>query len=106
MGIEPLKLGSGVFGCELPVGLWVVLVSTTLPSRDFFFESRLVGNASAQALARQNGEFGFGHVEPTSMFGRVMPFKPVGEAARFGGGEGRVERGGRVGAELYWTRMI
>ena len=34
------------------------------------------------------------------MFGRVMPFESVGEAARFGGGEGRVERGRRVGAEI------
>ena len=34
------------------------------------------------------------------MFGRVMPFEPLGEAARFGGGEGRVERGGRVRAEI------
>jgi hypothetical protein len=34
------------------------------------------------------------------MFGRVMPFKPVGEATCFGRGEGRVERGGRVGAEI------
>ena len=106
LGIERLELDPGVFGCELPIGLGVVLVSMALPSGDFFFQSWLVGNASAQALSRQNGEFGFGHVEPTSMFGRVMPFKPVGEAARFGGGEGRVERGGRVGAELYWTRMI
>ena len=71
-----------------------------LPSGDFFFQSWFVGNASAQAWARQNGEFGFGHVEPTSMFGHVMPFEPIGEAARFGRGEGRVERGGRVGAEI------
>ena len=106
MGIEPLELDPGVFGCELPIGLGVVLVSMALPSGDFFFQSRFVGNASAQAWARQNGEFGFGHVEPTSMFGRVMPFEPIGEAARFGRGEGRVDRGGRVGAELYWTRMI
>ena len=78
----------------------MVLVSMALPSGDFFFQSRFVGNASAQAWARQNGEFGFGHVEPTSMFGRVMPFEPIGEAARYGRGEGRVERGGRVGAEI------
>jgi hypothetical protein len=63
MGIEPLELDSGVFGCELPIGLGAVLVSMALPSGDFFFQSRLVGNASAQALARQNGELGFGHVD-------------------------------------------
>jgi hypothetical protein len=82
--LEPPELDPGVFGCELPIGLGVVLVSMALPSGDFFFQSRFVGNASAQAWARQNGEFGFGHVEPTSMFGRVMPFEPIGEAARYG----------------------
>src|ERR1700691_5471361 len=87
IGIEPLELDPGVFGCELPIGLGVVLVSMALPSGDFFLQSRLVGNVSAQALARQNAEFGFGGVAPTSMFGRVMPFKPVGEATRFGRGE-------------------
>ena len=34
------------------------------------------------------------------MLGRVMPFKPLDETTRFGGGEGRVERRGRVGAEI------
>ena len=69
MGIVPFEFDAGVVGCELPIGLGVVLVSMALPSGDFFFQSRLVGNASAQALSRQNGEFGFGHVEPTSMLG-------------------------------------
>ena len=58
------------------------------------------GIASAQALAGQNGEFGFGHVEPASMFRRVMPFETLREAARFSGGEGRIERGRRMRAEI------
>ena len=33
-------------------------------------------------------------------FGVIMPFKPVDEAARFGGGEGGVERGRRMGAQI------
>ena len=45
-------------------------------------------------------EFGFGHVEPASMFGGVVPFEPLGETTRFGGGEGRVERGRRMRAEI------
>ena len=71
-----------------------------LPSCDFFLEGLLVGNAAAQALGGQNGEFGFGHVEPASMFWRVMPFKPVGEATGFGGGEGRVERRRRMRTQI------
>ena len=34
-----------------------------LPGGDFFFEGRLVWNAAAQALTRQDAEFGFGHVD-------------------------------------------
>src|ERR1700689_1717762 len=70
------------------------------PSSDLSFEGLLVGDAAAQALAGQNAEFGFGHVEPTSMFGRVVPFEPLYETARFVGGESRIERGRRVRAEI------
>ncbi len=59
-----------------------------------------VWNAAAQTLARQDAEFGFGHVEPASVFGGVVPFEPFGEAARFWRGKGRVERGGRVRAQI------
>ena len=55
--------------------------------RHFSFEDLLVGNAAAQTLSCQNREFGFGHVEPASMFGRVMPFEPLSEVARFWCGE-------------------
>lgn len=72
--------------CELPIGFGVVLVSVVLPGGYFFVEGLLVGDAAAQALPGQNGEFGFGHVEPASVLGRVMPFEPFDEAARFGGG--------------------
>src|SRR5271167_1528459 len=77
MGIEPFEFDAGVVGCELPIGLGVMLVAMILPSANLSLEGLLVGNAAAQALCRQNGEFGFGHVEPTSMLGRVMPFEPL-----------------------------
>src|SRR5208283_28396 len=96
----PLELHAGVVSGELPVGLCMMLVAVVLPGGDFFFEGRLVWNAAAQTLARQDAEFGFGHVEPASVFGGVVPFEPFGEAARFWGGKGRVERGGRVRAQI------
>ena len=96
MWVEPREFDAGVFSCELPIGLCMMFVSVVLPSGDFSLEGLLVGNATAQALARQHGEFGFGHVEPASMLGCVMPFEPLDEATRFGSGKGRVERGRRV----------
>src|SRR5271165_5881291 len=82
------------------VGLCVMLVAIVLPSGDLSLEGVLVWNSATEALARQDAEFGFGHVEPASMFGGVAPLEPLGEAARFGGGEGRVERGRRMRAEI------
>ena len=84
----------------MPIGFGVVLVSVTLPGGDFFLEGRLVRDAAAQALPGQNGELGFGHVEPASVLWRVMPFEPFDEAARFWGGEGGIERGRRMGAQV------
>src|SRR5580693_2060006 len=67
MRVEPLQFDAGVVGCELPIGLGVMLVAMILPSINLSLEGLLVGNTAAQALCRQNGEFGFGHVEPTSI---------------------------------------
>jgi hypothetical protein len=41
-----------------------------------------------------------GHVEPTAVLGRVVPFEALDEPARLDGGEGFVERGGLVGVEI------
>src|ERR1700722_6923286 len=77
-----------------------MLVSMGLPGCDLAFEGRLVGNAPIEALIGQDREFGFGHVEPASVFGRVMPLETLGEAASFLGREGRVERGRRMRVQV------
>ena len=56
--------------------------------------------AAIQTLRREHAEFGFGHVEPTAVLGRVVPFETLDEPARLGGGKGFVERGGLVGVEI------
>ncbi len=58
--VQPFEFDAGVFGCELPIGFGVVLVSVALPRGHFFLEGLLAGDAAAQALPDQNGEFGFG----------------------------------------------
>ena len=57
----------------MPGGLCVVLVSVALPCVDFVGEDLLVGDAAIQTLRREHAEFGFGHVEPTAVLGRVVP---------------------------------
>ena len=76
-GVQSLQLNAGV-GCgELPVRFGVVLVAAVLPGGDFSDEGLLVGNAPVEALRRQGAEFGFSHVQPTAMFGRVVPLEPL-----------------------------
>jgi hypothetical protein len=41
-------------------------------------------------LARQDARFGFGHVQPTAVFGRVVPLETLDQPTRRGGGEGLV----------------
>ena len=75
----------------MPIGLGVVGVAVLLPGGDFRGELLLVGDAAVEALGREDGEFGLGHVEPASVLGRVMPLEAFDEAARFGGREGFVK---------------
>ena len=62
----------------MPVGLGVVLVSLVLPCVDFTGEDFLVGDAAVQTLGRENAELGFGHVEPATVLGRIMPLCAAG----------------------------
>ena len=75
----------------MPVGLGVVLVSVVLPCVDFVGEDLLVGDAAIQTLRREHAKFGFGHVEPTAVLGRVVPLEALDEPACLGGEEGFVE---------------
>src|SRR5260370_15609246 len=79
--VQSLQLDGGVGGCELPVGFGVVLVAVVLPCGDFVGEDLLVGDAAIQTLRRENAEFGFGHVEPAAVLGRVVPFETLDEPA-------------------------
>ena len=63
-------------------------------------EGTLVGDTAVEALAGENGEFGFRHVEPTVVLRGVMPFEPLGDAPRLGGWERLVERAFGVGVEV------
>src|SRR4051812_11297181 len=88
--------GSG----ELPVGLGVLAIALRLPRGDFLDQGILVGDASGETLAGQYAEFALGHVQPTAMLGRVMPFEPLDQATGLLGWEGFVERSWLVGAEV------
>ena len=95
-----LEFDAGVIGCELPVGFGVMGIAFSLPCGDLANENLFVGDAATETLRRENGEFGFRHIEPTAVLWRVMPFETLDEPPCFGGGKSFVERGWPVGAEI------
>lgn len=77
-----------------------MFIAARKPGRHFSAERFLVRNAPVEALAAEHGEFGFGHIEPTAVLWRVMPFETPGETARLGGLEGFIKRGRSVRVEI------
>ena len=77
---------------ELPVCFRVPPVSVDPPRDDFIGQGLLVGDAPIEALRRQDGQFGFRHIQPTAVFRRVVPLEPFNEPACFGGGKSFIER--------------
>ena len=86
-----MELYPGLVVGELPLRFRMVFVSMRLPGSDFLDEAVFVFDAPVEALRRQNTEFRLRHVEPTAVFGRVMPLEPLGETACFCRGEGGIQ---------------
>jgi hypothetical protein len=82
------------------MGLRVIFVSVVLPSLDFVAEGLLVGDAAIETLARQGRELRFGHFQPASVFGPVMPFETVDETLVPRSDKGFVEGSRFVGVEI------
>jgi hypothetical protein len=86
-----LKFDTSSFGCELPVCLGVMRVAVVLPGGDFVDEGLFVGDRAIKTLSGKDGEFGFREVEPTAMFGRVVPLEALDQPSCLGGGESFVK---------------
>ena len=88
----------------MPIGFGGVFGAIFFPGRDFFDQGFEVGNAVIKALVREDGAFGFGHIQPAAVLGRVvlgrgMPREAFDEAPGLGGREGFGERSWFVGVE-------
>jgi len=69
-----LEFDVGVLGRELPVTFGMLGIAVSLPCGELVQEDLLVGDAAVETLRRENGEFGFRHIEPTAVLWRVsMP---------------------------------
>src|SRR6516164_269094 len=70
---------------KAPIRLGLTAIASAQPSLDLPFQSLPVFDASVEALGDQNRQLGFGHVQPASMFGRVVPFETLNQAACLSG---------------------
>src|SRR6516162_3223257 len=84
-GVDPLELDASGICCKAPIRLGLTAIASAQPSLDLPFQSLPVFDASVEALGDQNRQFGFGHVQPASMFGRVVPFETLNQAACLSG---------------------
>src|SRR5579864_2566515 len=75
-------------------------ISLALPGSSLSGDDGKCGQTAIETLVAQDGQFAFGNVQPTAMFGSRVKFELAGDAARFGCWEGRVQRGELVGVEI------
>ena len=90
-GVDPLELDASGICCKAPIRLGLTAIASAQPSLDLPFQSLPVFDASVEALGDQNRQLGFGHVQPASMFGRVVPFETLNQAACLSGGKRFIE---------------
>ena len=90
----------------MPVGRGVLAVADSFPCLDLFLQHLLIGDAAVEALGGENRAFGFRQIQPTPVFGCVVPREPFNKAAGFGGGKGVVKRAGLCVFRLSGTSPI
>nr|WP_041946197.1 hypothetical protein [Variovorax paradoxus] len=66
-----------ILSSELPLDGSAQRVSICLPGIDFASQELLAGEVAVQALAREDADLDFCHVEPTCVLGRVVKAHPA-----------------------------
>ena len=86
-GVQALQLDPGIIRCEVPLSDGVGFVSLADPGVDLVDDCLFVGDAPVEALRGEDAEFGFGQVQPGTVFRRVMPFEALDECLASGAGK-------------------
>ena len=86
-----LEFNSSIYCGEPPIGFGVVSIAVVLPSGNFFDQGLLVGDTAAEALGRQDAEFGFRQIKPAAMLGGVVPLEAFDQPPGFGRRKSLVE---------------
>ncbi len=77
-----------------------MLITVGFPGGDFALEQGLGRNPLIQTLTRQDSQFGFHHIEPTAVLGRVMKLDALDQAPGFDRCKGFIEGRGRVNIQV------
>jgi hypothetical protein len=76
------------------------VVALLFPGGDFGDEAIFFVNASVEALAAQDVDFDFDHVQPTGVLGREVEFQAAQDAVGFRRRKGFVKCAGGMGREI------
>ena len=75
----------------MPIGPGVVGIAVSLPSGDFLNEGLFIGNPTVEAPGREDAEFGFCQIKPTTVLWSVVPFEVLDQPPGLGGWKRFVE---------------
>src|SRR6185369_6137063 len=95
-----MQLHSRLRSRKLPVNRGSGCIASCLYGGQFPLEGSFGGDAPVQALAGEDTEFDFGHVEPTPMLGCIVKLQLLPNAVRLCRGKGLIERGELVDIEI------
>ena len=95
-----MRGGAAAAPRKAPISPGFCCVALERPGANLIDDRLLVRDSPVETLGGEHAEFGFGEVEPASVLGRVMPFEPLDEPTRFGGGKSFVERSRAMGVEI------
>ena len=90
---------------ERPLDTSPLVVSASLPGIDLAGEGVTVGQAPIQALAVEDADFNFRHVQPTGMLRGVMKFQPGQKSRRGFQPHDRLEGSAKMGVQVIHDQM-
>ena len=98
--VESFKFGAGLVVGESPVDTFLAFVAIGGPGGAAAGDFGGGVDAVGEALSGQNAQLGFGHVEPTAVLGGVHDLDAIGDAERFFGAKGLIERSNGVSVQV------
>src|SRR5487761_892458 len=98
--IKSLEFRPGIRYPEPPVHRGMLLVALPFPGTNLLRKCLRVGDAPFQALLVQDRQLDLGHVQPTTVLGRVMEFQAISNPLGLLRLEGFVERGLAVRVQI------